>query len=176
MKKRIVVFCIFFCLTFLMVSCQENEYSQTQQTIQPSPAVSQQEIASPLFSPVEMALSNPKQNGPEIVRERLVNINLDLLLKANGRPRELDGQLNINLYPDVNYVGVIETVEENGPENYAWIGNLENIEYSSMFIIYVEGVFIAHFASPAGIYEVQFVEDDVYQIVQIDQTKLPQDN
>ena len=32
---------------------------------------------------------------------------------------------------------------------------------------------MGHFASPLGIYEAVIVEDDLYRVIQIDQTKFP---
>jgi len=112
-----------------------------------------------------------------IARSRFVWINADLLLKENGQVRTLqpNTRFTFNLFPDVSYTGVIERVEKNGPDNYAWTGYLQDVENSSLFIIYTEGVFLIHVASPAGVYEVNWVENDLYQVVQIDQTKLPRE-
>ena len=39
-------------------------------------------------------------------------------------------------------------------------------------MILTGGVFIAHIASPAGIYEVSSVGDDMYLIIQVDQSQM----
>jgi hypothetical protein len=106
-----------------------------------------------------------------------VHINTELLLDKNNQILELKSgtQLGLNLFPDVNFIGVIERIEKNGSDNYSWIGYLQDIEPSRMYIIFTEGVFLAHFASPSGVYEVQSIKNDLYQVVEIDQTKLPQE-
>jgi len=121
--------------------------------------------------------ANRESDPPEIVRTRFVDFNSDILLNSDGHPKELPAGslLKVNLFPDVNYTGVIEEVQENGANNYTWVGSLQDVEYSYMYIIYTEGVFIGHFASPEGVYEVRYKKDDLYQVVLIDQTKLPQE-
>jgi len=121
--------------------------------------------------------ANRESDPPEIARTRFVDFNADILLDSNGQPRELPAGslLKINLFPDVIYTGVIEEIQKNGAQNYTWIGSLQDVEYSYMYIIYTDGVFIGHFASPEGVYEVRYKKDDLYQVVLIDQTKLPKE-
>ena len=113
-------------------------------------------------------------DAPQIVRHRFVKVNLGLLLNAEVQPRSVK-EITINLFPDVVYTGVIEKVEIDGG-GYSWMGYLKGVEYSSMFMVYTAGVFIGHFASPEGTYEVSVVgESDLYRAVLIDQQKLPRD-
>ena len=174
-------------LVFLSVSCNENNKSSGKQAL-PTPTKKLQQATSTL--PIDtqngvlpqlfkdaMEPANSAPGASHVVRSRYVHINTDLLLDSNNQVLESASgtQLAINLFPDANYIGMIERVEQNGPDNYSWIGSLQDIEYSRMYIIYTEGVFLAHFASPAGIYEVQLIENDLYRVVEIDQTKLPQE-
>jgi len=109
---------------------------------------------------------------PSAARSRLVKINLALLLDDQGQARDLGAgaEIRINLFPDVTYTGVIEQVESNG-DGYSWMGYLKDIEYSGMTIVYTSGLFIGQFASPAGIYEVSSVGDELYRIILVDQAK-----
>jgi hypothetical protein len=109
---------------------------------------------------------------PHTVRSRLVKLNLSLLLDANGQPRNLapNSELALNLFPDVTYTGVIEDVQQEG-DGYRWAGHLKDVENSQMYLVYTAGVFIGHFASPAGVYEVSNVGGDLYRIVIIDQSQ-----
>lgn len=121
--------------------------------------------------------ANRESDPPEIARTRFVDFNADTLIDPNENPKEMPpgSLLKINLFPDVNYTGVIDQIQENGPKNYAWIGFMQGVEYSYLYIIYTDGVFIGHFASPEGVYEVRYKKDGMYQVVLIDQTKLPQE-
>jgi len=107
-----------------------------------------------------------------VARSRVVKINIPLLLDENGQARALTGkEITLNLFPDVNYTGVIERVEENGDSN-TWIGYLQDVEFSALTIILTEGVFIAKIASPDGVYEVSSIGGDLYRVILINQENL----
>ena len=100
-----------------------------------------------------------------------MKVNLGLLLDAKKKARRVK-EIPISLFPDVVYTGVIEKIEFDGA-GYSWIGHLKGVEYSSMFMVYTAGVFIGHFASPKGVYEVSVVgEGDLYRVVLINQQRL----
>jgi len=113
--------------------------------------------------------------GPAVTRSRFVKLDWSLLLDENGQALDLpaNAEITLNLFPDVTYTGVVEKIEHDG-EGYSWIGHLKEVEFSSMFMVYTAGVLIGHFASPEAVYEVSNVGDDLFRIVQIDQSKLPQ--
>jgi hypothetical protein len=118
--------------------------------------------------------SGPASSEAHVSRSRFVKINFALLLDEEGQVLELPSntELTLNLFPDVTYSGVIDRVERNGDE-FAWTGHLKGIEYSSLTMVFTSGIFLAQIASPAGIYEVSNVGDDLYRVILIDQTKLP---
>jgi hypothetical protein len=200
-NHRSYYFILFIILIFLPVSCKENN-SGTEHRQQAAPPTPTEKLQSAKSTPTEQiprATSTPSvkrqggvlpqlfkdtaestksaPNASHIVRSRYVHINTELLLDKNNQILELKSgtQLGLNLFPDVNFIGVIERIEKNGSDNYSWIGYLQDIEPSRMYIIFTEGVFLAHFASPSGVYEVQSIKNDLYQVVEIDQTKLPQE-
>lgn len=106
---------------------------------------------------------------PQVARSRFVTVNLALLMDEAGRARDVR-EVTLNLFPDVIYQGVIERAEESGG-GMSWVGDLKNVEYSHFTMVYIGGVFIGHFASPLGVYEVSIVEDDIYRIILIDQSR-----
>ena len=108
---------------------------------------------------------------PQISRSRLVMINRGQLLDENGRSISVK-EITLNLFPDVIFTGVIEQIEENG-DSFSWVGYLKDVEFSAMTIVYTSGVFMGNFASPLGVYEFSYVEEDLYRIIMIDQTKFP---
>ncbi len=112
-------------------------------------------------------------SAPFIIRSRFVKVNLDLLLDEQGQPRQVK-EITVNPFPDVIYTGVIEQVEPEG-DGYSWVGYLKGIAFSRLTMVYTGGVFIAHYASPGGVYEVSTAGADLYQVIQIDQRKLPQE-
>ncbi|GEM_PF-4906718 len=108
---------------------------------------------------------------PHIVRWRLVQINWGVLLDESGQARPVS-EIVLNLFPDVTYVGVIQEIAPEG-DGYVWSGYLKDIEFSALYMVYTSGVFLAHFDSPLGVYEVAFVEDDLYRVIQIEQAEYP---
>jgi hypothetical protein len=109
---------------------------------------------------------------PHIVRARFVTVDLAQLLDESGEPKEVS-EVTLNLFEDANYIGVIQQIDTSGGFP-SWVGNLKGVEYSEVTMLYTSGVFIAKVASPQGIYEVKFVEEGLYRIIQIDQSKFPQ--
>lgn len=114
------------------------------------------------------------QVSPGVKRARWVKINSDLLLDAQGRARRLPpkADITLNLFPDTIYTAVIDEIRDDG-NGTTWIGHLEGVENSALIILFTGAVFIGHFASPAGIYEVSSAGDDLYRVIQVDQRGLP---
>lgn len=112
--------------------------------------------------------------APGATRSRVVKLNLPLLLNASGQPRRLPAgqEIVLNLFPDVIYTAVIQDVEVQG-DGGTWVGVLKDVEYSSVMMVYTSGVFLGHFASPAGVYEASGIGDDLYRIDLINQGALP---
>jgi len=125
--------------------------------------------SSGLFMETDATRELPSE--PQIVRSRFAKINLALLLDEAGLARNVK-ETTFNLFPDVVYTGVIEQVEQSG-DSFSWSGYLKGVENSYFTMVYTSGVFMGHFASPLGVYEASFVEDDLYRVIQIDQTKFP---
>lgn len=115
--------------------------------------------------------------GAYVARSRFVTVNLSLLMDENRVPRSLSTgeKVLLNLFLDKQFVGVLDRIEKTSRNSYTWFGTLENIELSQVLIVYSDGVFIANISSPQGVYEVKLVQDDLYQVIEIDQSKFPQD-
>lgn len=115
--------------------------------------------------------------GAYVARSRFVKVNISLLMDENKVPRRLTKgeKVLLNLFPDKQFVGVLDRIEETSPSSYTWFGTLENIELSQVLMVYSDGVFIANISSPQGVYEVKLMQDDLYQVIEIDQSKFPQD-
>lgn len=151
---------------FLLVGCAGEVRNAALPQATPFMKVSD---STSLF--LESSESIPAPAEPQAARWRVVKINLGLLLDESGQAREM-GEFTINLFPDVTYTGVVEEVTPEG-DGYSWSGHLKDVEFSAFFMVYTSGVFIAHFSSPLGVYEVSIARDDLYRIIQIDQQKLP---
>lgn len=111
-----------------------------------------------------------RPSEPQVARARLVRVELGQLLRPEG-PADR-GSVTFNLFPDATVTGVIEHVETSG-DSVSWSGRLDGVELGTFSMVHTAGVFMAHVASPRGVYEVTVVDGDRYRVVQIDQTKFP---
>ncbi|MEK6752368.1 MAG: hypothetical protein AABZ00_08880 [Chloroflexota bacterium] len=134
-----------------------------------TPAMALSTSSNGLFLDADSTLQLPSE--PHISRWRLVKIDLSQLLDESGQAQKVE-EITINLFPDTVYTGVITQTEELG-DGSTWVGYLKDVEYSELSMVYTSGVYIGHFASPMGVYEVTFVKDDLYRVIQIDQKQLP---
>lgn len=137
----------------------------------PSIATASLKTQSPGSEEFLFADTDESRNLPSeahIVRYRFVKVRLEKLLDDSGQPRNVK-RISINLFPDVIYTAVIEEVTQEG-DSFTWSGYLEGVETSYFTMVYTSGVFMGHYASPNGVYEVVFVEGDLYRVIMIDQT------
>jgi hypothetical protein len=164
--------CVILLLGVISASCAYGKPSTPPQAASVVSASSHAMKKTPsLFSATDEV--GAIDSAPQVVRQRFVKVNLGLLLDERGRARDLK-EITINLFPDVLYTGVIEQVETDG-SGYSWRGFLKEAGSSSVFMVYTAGVFMGHFASPAGIYEVSAAgQKDLYRVVLIDQQKFPE--
>ncbi|MBI3161352.1 MAG: hypothetical protein HYZ23_02520 [Chloroflexi bacterium] len=158
---------IVFIIAILTAACGGGAAPEPQQT---------QDAGAPvLFDAAGDAALNPSK--PHIVRARYVTVDLSILLDESGTPRALPAgtEITLNLFPDIVYTAVIDKTDQSTPGSFSWVGHLKDVEFSEAILIYSGNIFIAHVASPAGVYEVSISDEDLYQVIQIDQSKLPQD-
>jgi peptidyl-Asp metalloendopeptidase len=114
--------------------------------------------------------------SPEVARARYVNVNIGMLFSDSGKPlnKNLLPRVTLNLFSEVTYTGIVTRVQrEYG--GFTWTGRLQGKRDGYFHLVVVDNVFIAHVASPEGIYEVSWAGDGLYQAVQIDQSKFGED-
>jgi hypothetical protein len=134
--------------------------------------------APELFSAATATADAAARVTPDFVtRSRFVSVDLGLLMDARGQARDASAlpEIKLNLFPDLSYVGLIDQVEKNSATSTSWTGKLKGVENGYFFLVVSDGTFIAHLASPEGVFEISSVGANLYQVVQIDQSKLPED-
>ncbi|MBI3161353.1 MAG: S-layer homology domain-containing protein [Chloroflexi bacterium] len=111
-----------------------------------------------------------------VVRSRYVAVNIGTLPSQDAIARKAGSgyEIELNLFPDVAYTGVIDRVAQYTPTSTSWTGTLKGRELSYFYLVVSNGTFIAHVASQDGIYEVSSAGNGVYRVTQIDQSKLPE--
>ena len=121
------------------------------------------------------ALQTVAATSTEVARARYLNVNLGLLVDSSGKARDVSTlpEITLNLFPDVNYTGLIDQVETTEGDSTSWIGRLAGVDGGYFYLVESsDGGFIAHVASSQGVYEVSSAGDNLYRVIQIDQSKL----
>ncbi|MFH2038292.1 MAG: M12 family metallo-peptidase [Chloroflexota bacterium] len=134
----------------------------------------QAEAAPGLFSDAGSAVqADVRPADASVVRSRYLHVDQAMLFDASGQPLNKNSlpEVTLNIFPDVAYTGMITALEVK-PWGASWTGNIKGKD-GYFYLVVSEGAFIAHIASPEGVYEVSSAGgDDLYQAIQIDQSVL----
>lgn len=132
----------------------------------------QAEAAPGLFSEAGNAVpADVRPADASVVRSRYLHVDQAMLFDASGQPLNKNSlpEVTLNIFPDVAYTGMITALEVN-QWGTSWSGNIKGKD-GYFYLVVSEGAFIAHIASPEGVYEVSSAGgDDLYQVIQIDQS------
>jgi peptidyl-Asp metalloendopeptidase len=119
--------------------------------------------------------------GPTIMRSRLVKVKFDLL----GGPADVRGQASIqpevqdvvtlNLFDDATYTAVLDQIEVLATGGYVWIGHIDDVLYSQVVFVVNQGQAAGNVALPNGFYAIRYVSNNTHVIYQIDQSRFPDD-
>jgi peptidyl-Asp metalloendopeptidase len=112
------------------------------------------------------------------VRSRPVGINFNVLAGPQGDvgSQSLKGNIiRMNLFEDTVYDVVVDSVEASASGGTAWNAHIDGLFPSYAYMVYTDGVFAAHVASPEGVYEVQYAAEDVYTVSELDHSLYPDD-
>ncbi len=123
-----------------------------------------------LFAAVAVERSVLVPADPTAIRTRFSALNLDRLPKIGSEPAET---VRLNLFPNANYVGIIERVEHRTSNRYTLSGRLAGSEYGR-FIVVREGDVVAAdiHAHDKGIYEVRPGSNGLHVVRQVNESAL----
>lgn len=111
-----------------------------------------------------------------IRRSRLTKINFGPLGGTAYSRDQVSDSLQLNLFEDVNYQSNLMSVSENRSGSVSWIGTIEGVSQSQVFIVIKDGVMLAHISLPGRIFEVHYVGNDSHIIEEIDQSYFPDES
>ena len=122
----------------------------------------------------DVAAAPPAADGSDssaVARSRFVQVDVGLLFDANGNQRDKQSlpEITLNLFPDATFTGEVIRTEKDAMSTN-WYGKLKG-KKGYFYLVVADGAFIAHVASPEGVYEVSYADKDKYKAVQIDQSK-----
>ncbi len=111
----------------------------------------------------------------KIIRQRHVNINLSVLMKADGSPT-LDNKalnLKLNLFDDVALTAVIDKTESVSTGGRSFLGRIADVEGSFVVLSVFDGIMAGNITVPGAFYQVRYVGEGVHAVYQIDQSAFP---
>jgi hypothetical protein len=115
-----------------------------------------------LFTPVANHVLPESAKQPGVLRYQITEVNIEMLGGRNGPPLDGSGTgetLLLNLFPDTNFMAVLDHVEANPTGSYTWIGHLEGYPLSSVILVANAGVLVGKIATPDEIYQLEFLGD-----------------
>ncbi|MCB8946088.1 MAG: hypothetical protein H6658_20275 [Ardenticatenaceae bacterium] len=104
------------------------------------------------------------------IRANHVKVNeLALFAEAGTGLREW---VVLNLFDDVVLTAVRQRVESNPSGSVTWIGSVEGMAHSSVFLVYNQGVMVGNVATGTAVYEIRYTSGEHHRVVEIDLAQL----
>ncbi len=139
------------------------------------------ELFTPVVGPAEAPTSGPAKMRRWVIRQTYATVNTSLLINAgkvlnNNTEANEAPKITLNLFPDANFVVVIDRVRVSGTGGTTvYFGHLEGNEYSNVTIgIGSGGHTVARVTIGNGrSFKVQYFSDNIHVIKEIDDSKRP---
>jgi hypothetical protein len=170
MKKKSLLF-----LIFIMVLLASVTYVSLADHSQIS--ASEPVAIAELFSDATVSGKSDPANDRTIIRQRHVNINLGLLMKADGSPKLDNKQIifKLNLFDGVALTAVIDKTESVSAGSRSFIGHVAGIGDSSVILSVYDGIMSGNITVPGAIYQVRYVGGGVHAVYEMDQSAFPRE-
>lgn len=128
-----------------------------------------------LFATSAAQGSIDRSGEPTVIRSRVVEINLDLLLRADGAPRDLaaGSALALNFFNDATLVAVLDRVEPAYGGGFTWTGRVQDEPLSLVTLAVTDGVMAGNVSLPGRVFEVGYAGDGVHAVYEVDQSAFP---
>jgi len=141
--------------------------------------VAQDPYGLELFTPTDQMVEKRADTDLGVVRSRAVEINTSLFAKNHafhGDRTAPGSALELNLFEDVYFTGILEQMTDNADGSRSWTGYLAEYEHSSVVItIMPDGVVTGNVVYPDGFYQIRYRGNGVHAVRQVDQSSFPPD-
>lgn len=129
---------------------------------------------------LETNINAPTSDRREAIRTRYVAVNFDLIeIETNPQeqPSLTPKVLTLNLFQDARLTAIITRIEQTRPNVYAWSGTIQDIESSTVTLIVDQKnkMVLGSISSAHAVYTIEYAENGVHAIHQIDQSRFPAD-
>jgi hypothetical protein len=110
-----------------------------------------------------------------VVRSRTVQPQLELLLEADGTPRDLAGvgPLNLNLFDDLALVVELDRVAPSYGGGFAWVGQVQGEPLSTVTLAVTDAVMAGTVTSSQGSFQISYAGSGVHAVQELDQCAFP---
>lgn len=111
------------------------------------------------------------KGNPHASRSRFLTVNFNALFDSKGSAYDTTrlSEVTLNLFGDATFTGKVKHAKTDRWGSYWW-GPLKGEPMGYFYLVVSDGVFIAHVASPKGVYEVKYAGPGVYEAQQLDQS------
>jgi len=111
-----------------------------------------------------------------VVRSRLVTVNFKPLTGAR-KAQPAKARFQINLFPEVSYVALLERTVNPGQNHLSWYGSLEGVEGSQVVLIAGGGTLMGSVRTPHESYRIRYVgEVGIHAIEEVDTSLYPKES
>ncbi len=122
--------------------------------------------------------SEPPDRG--VIRSRPVTIDLNQVgggggVSVSGGAPQVADVISLNLFDNVQYIAVLDTIEPQPDGGLAWIGRVQGIEPSQVVLVVNQGQMAGNIAVPGAFYGVRYLGGNTHAVVEIDQSAYPGD-
>ena len=130
---------------------------------------------SKLFSEAVFRATLDRAGEMGVVRSRAVQLNLELLLDADGTPRDLtaEDRLTLNLFDDLQLVAVLERVAPSYGGGFTWVGQVQDEPLSAVTLVVNEGIMAGSVVSPQGLFRIGYAGNGVHVVHELDPSAFP---
>lgn len=131
-----------------------------------------------LFATTNTRGSIDASDEPTVIRSRYVQLNLELLLNADGAPHELKAEgntLTLNLFDDVTLQVVLDRAEPAYGGGFTWAGQVQDEPLSLVTLAVSGGVMAGTVLLPGRVFEIGYAGNGVHAVYEIDQSAFPPD-
>jgi hypothetical protein len=119
---------------------------------------------SPLFTGITASARALEGLPATVARERLVHVNVHLLVDPSGSPRHPVPALRLNLFPDVDLEVAISGVSQDGSGSHAWVGRVVGADPSDVVLVLSGGLLAGRIAVPGAIYQVRHLGAGIHAV------------
>jgi hypothetical protein len=132
-------------------------------------------VSKGLFTAASARATVDRAGDVGVVRSRYVRPNLELLLDADGTPRDLAGMgaLTLNLFDDTELVAVLDRVEPNYGGGYTWVGQVQDDPLSMATLVVTDGLMAGTVATAQSSFGISYAGDGGHVVQEIDPSAFP---